>query len=393
VLGSLALRRSRRGALTHVDVSSTSKSPDEIAQAIVADGVATHCAAGCAVRARGEWKRETGGAVETLFDLASLTKPMAAVAFACAGIDRSLPLAALLPEARGTASERVPLELLLAHRAGLDGHRPLYAPLLRHRPVDVPSSLREAANARLPGALGDPPPAGFAPLYSDLGYILAGEALARTTSARDAGEAIGRLVLEPLHIAQRAGTIRDLATKGIRGPFAPTETVEWRGGPIVGAVHDENAWALTGEGGSGHAGIFGAVDSLLTFGAAVLDAIDASETASETATPAEREDRRAPFGASVDLEWLVRERPGGTLRAGFDGRSAHGSSAGERMGGRTFGHLGFTGTSLWLDPDSKVVVVLLTNRVCKGRDPIAIRESRPKAHDALFESAIFLGQS
>jgi CubicO group peptidase (beta-lactamase class C family) len=303
---------------------------------------------------------------------------MTAVAIVRAGIDRRTPLGALVQEARGTASENVTLELLLAHRAGLDAHRPLYAPLAAQPPdglvgaapfgaADRSAALREAADARRADARGDPPPEGFAPLYSDLGYVLAGEALARAVGARDAGEAIGRLVLAPLGLSTRAGTIRDLDREGVRGPFAPTETVAWRGGEIVGAVHDENAWALTGTGGSGHAGIFATIDAVLAFGAAVLEAADGPEMA-----------------------WLVRERPGGTLRAGFDGKSAEGSSAGERMGPRSFGHLGFTGTSLWIDPDARVVVALLTNRVCPTRENLAIRAARPWAHDALYESALSL---
>ena len=140
---------------------------------------------------------------------------------------------------------------------------------------------------------------------------------------------------------------------------------------MEGAVHDENAWALTGHGGSGHAGIFGTVDAVLTFGRAVLDGLDGADGAD---------------GAD-GLGWLVRERPGGTLRAGFDGKSEEGSSAGERMGRRAFGHLGFTGTSLWIDPDARIVVALLTNRVCPTRDHVAIRAVRPWAHDRLFERA------
>src|SRR6185312_6796422 len=89
----------------------------------------------------------------------------------------------------------------------------------------------------------------------------------------------------------------------------------------------------------------------------------------------------------ADVARLVRERPGGTLRAGFDGKSAEGSSAGERMGARAFGHLGFTGTSLWIDPDAAVVVVLLTNRVHPTRENVAIRAERPRVHDALYARA------
>jgi CubicO group peptidase (beta-lactamase class C family) len=362
---------------------------DELALAIGARGVARAVAAGCAASlagsaalaetpttrraARGDWAREVGGSAEVLFDLASLTKPMTAVAIARAGIDPATPLGSLVAEARGTASERVSLELLLAHRAGLAGHRSLYAPLVRGEAVVVPAALREAADARRPEAAGEVPAEGFGPLYSDLGYVLAGEALARAVGARDAGEAIARLVLEPLGAANHAGTVRDLRARGVDGPFAPTEDVAWRGGVISGAVHDENAWALTGHGGSGHAGIFGTVGAVVAFGVAVLEGLEG----------------RGPLG-DRSLAWLVRERAGGTLRAGFDGKSDVGSSAGARLGLRSFGHLGFTGTSVWMDPDAKVVAALLTNRVHPSREHLAIREARPWAHDALFDRAVLL---
>jgi CubicO group peptidase (beta-lactamase class C family) len=340
-----------------------------VARRIVREGVAPQCAAGCAiVRAQAQVATEVGGDGELFFDLASVTKPLLAWAVARAAaagsLDPRAPLGALLAEARGTPSEQVPLELFLAHRAGLDGHRPLYAPLLAGAAVDAAAALREAASARRPEATGEPPPEGFAPFYSDLGYVLAGEALARAAGARDAGEAIARLVIAPSGLSDRAGTVRELAARGVVGPFAPTETVLWRGGEIVGQVHDENAWALTGKGGSGHAGLFATIDAVVRLGVALLGAIE-----------------------SGDAGWLVRERSGGTLRAGFDGKSAEGSSAGARMGPRSVGHLGFTGTSLWIDPDARIVVALLTNRVRPSREHLAIRAARPWAHDALFERA------
>jgi CubicO group peptidase (beta-lactamase class C family) len=289
---------------------------------------------------------------------------MTALAVARSGLDRHAPLGALVEEARGTPSENVPLELFLAHRAGLEAHRPLYTPLLSGQEVEPGQALKEAASARRQDAGGEPPVDGFAPLYSDLGYVLAGVALARATGAADAGEAVERLVLAPMGLQRIAGTVRGLAARGVSGTFAPTETVPWRGGPVVGAVHDENAWALTQTGGSGHAGIFGTVDAVLSFGLGVLAGLPS-------------------------IDWMIRVRPGGTLRAGFDGKSPppEPSSAGERMGAGAFGHLGFTGTSLWIDPDAGVVVALLTNRVCPTRDHLAIRGARPRAHDALFDCA------
>ena len=359
-----------------------------IAEALVSGGVARDAAVGWAVRTRSGWEvgvgrasaaspgARRGGLVDPspIFDLASLTKPMTAFALArSARLDRADRLGAALEEARGTASEDCSLELLLAHRAGLEAHVPLYLPLVSGASVDPSSALRRAADSRRPDAGGPIPAEGFAPIYSDLGYALAGEALARAEGLRDAGEAIERLVIEALG-RDDLGTARTLAARpsvDFARRVRPTEVVSWRGGEVRGAVHDENAWALTGTGGSGHAGMFGTIDAVLAFGVAALDAIERGD---------------GPLSAG-DLSWLVRRRPGGSLRAGFDGKSEIGSSAGERAGPRTFGHLGFTGTSVWIDPDADALVAVLTNRVHPTRDNVAIRAARPVAHDALFALA------
>jgi CubicO group peptidase (beta-lactamase class C family) len=221
------------------------------------------------------------------------------------------------------------------------------------------------------------PPEGFAPLYSDLGYVLAGEALTRTTGAEDVGEVLGDAVARPLGLEDALGSARMLESLGERVRFAervvPSEVVPWRGGEVRGRVHDENAFALRGGGACGHAGMFGTVEAVLAFGVAALDAIARG---------------KGPLATGDDLDWLVRPRHGGSLRAGFDGKSeGGGSTAGERAGRRTFGHLGFTGTSLWIDPDAEALVVLLTNRVHPTRENAAIRAARPHAHDALFTMA------
>jgi CubicO group peptidase (beta-lactamase class C family) len=361
--------------------------PARLAAELVASGLAPCAAAACAVKTEGGWRSATGeeGAHGArLFDLASLTKPMTAVAFAASGMSRAARLGEVCPELSATATGYVCLELLLAHRAGLEAHIPAYAPLASGMAFDGDAALRLAANARRPDAVvsAEGPVVGaygFAPVYSDLGYALAGVALARHVGAKDAGEAIERGVVRPLGLTTSLGTARGLRLAGVDvSSAAPTEDVDWRGGLVVGRVHDENAWALTGEGGSGHAGMFGTASAVLRFGQAVLDGLEGE----------------GPFGG-VDLAWLVAERPGGTLRAGFDGKSLQGSSAGTRFGPRSFGHLGFTGTSLWIDPDARIVAVLLTNRVWPSRTRAAdaIRAARPVAHDALHACATaLLGQ-
>ncbi len=347
-----------------------------VARRLVAEGVAPMAAAGYLKEGRAP---VIGGECAALFDLASLTKPMTALALARAGVPRETPLVELLPEVVGTPSAELPLELFLSHRAGLIDHLPLYGPLRDGGSVDASEALLAAATGRRPDARGSPGPGGFPPIYSDLGFILAGEALARVTSATDAGEAIERLIAEPLGLADELGTSRGLRARGVdlQRRAAPTELVTWRGGVVLGAVHDENAWALTGLGGSGHAGMFGTIGAMLRFAEAALSAC-------------------SPGPSSRDLlgfpgqgpGWLVRERPGGPLRAGFDGKSTEGSSAGSRLGARSFGHLGFTGTSFWIDPDARIAVAVLTNRVHPTRDNVKIRAARPLAHDALARAAL-----
>ncbi len=352
---------------------------------IVAEGVAPNAAAGWAARrADGQWELSAGGETDAFFDLASLTKPLTAMAIARsrhgARALRGLELGQILAAARGTPSEHATLELLLAHRAGLEANLPLFRPLLDGGAVALDEALNEAARARRSDAVGAIPPSGFAPVYSDLSYILAGEALVHERGVADVGDALAELVVAPLGLTESLGSARSLEALGDAVRFeervVPTEVVPWRGGEVRGRVHDENAFALRGAGACGHAGMFGTVSAVLSFGVAALDAIARG---------------RGPLaieGPDDDLEWLVRPRAGGTLRAGFDGKSeGGGSTAGELAGPRTFGHLGFTGTSLWIDPDAEAVVVLLTNRVHPTRDNGAIRAARPRAHDALFALA------
>jgi serine-type D-Ala-D-Ala carboxypeptidase len=348
-----------------------------LASRLVDEHVAPVVAAGWAARrSDGRWELSAGGAIDALFDLASVTKPMTSFAVARSAL-RARTLGSLLPAARGTPSESSTLELLLAHRAGLAANLPLFAPLAEGRSIAIDEALTEAARARRAECAGPLAPEGFPPVYSDLGYLLVGHALAVAGAAADAGEIIERTVVAPLALGDELGTARALEARGDAVRFAarvvPTEVVAWRGGEIRGRVHDENAFALTGAGGSGHAGMFGTVGAVLAFGVAALDAIERG---------------RGALGGDDDLDWMVRPRQGGTLRAGFDGKSEGGGSmAGARCGPRTFGHLGFTGTSLWIDPDAEAVVVLLTNRVHPTRDNTAIRAARPRAHDALFALA------
>lgn len=352
---------------------------------VVGTGVAPGGSAAVAIRHEGGWLFDAGAAgassahnvsnvtTQTLYDLASITKSVTAVLAArtcCAlgvGLDREL--GEVLPETRGTASGSALLWQLLSHRAGLEAHIPIYEPLTRGQRVARSTWIAQAAEGRRSQCSGPLPAEGFEPLYSDLGFMLVGAALEELT-----GRPLDALVETAL------GETMDLAlfsarTWFFRGKrpkdFAATETVAWRGGEILAAVHDENAFAIAGDACAGHAGLFGTAMDVARFGAALLDALSGDSALVDTNS----------------LRFLLRRRAGGSLLAGFDGKSEVGSSAGERFSKDAFGHLGFTGTSYWCDPTSGTVVALLTNRVCPSREHTLIRAARPKIHTAMFDYA------
>jgi CubicO group peptidase (beta-lactamase class C family) len=317
----------------------------------------------------------------TLYDLASLTKPVVSCTFARLvrrGVLRlDTALGDVLPLARESVSRDIPLVWLLSHRAGLRAHIAL--PELPEVNAGAEPNLRmllaRVSGARRDECSGEPGREGYEPVYSDLGYILLG-ALLELVAHEPLDASIEREVLVPLGLG--LGSARQFAARLGRPTFlrrvAPTETLPSRGA-IHGQVHDDNAWLLARSGSAGHAGLFGEALDVARFGAAVVDSMRG---------------RRPGWLAAAEVDVLVRPREGGSLRAGFDGKAAVGSSAGERFGPRAFGHLGFTGTSIWCDPEAQVVVALLTNRVCPSRQNLKLRQLRPALHAGLFDLALRL---
>jgi serine-type D-Ala-D-Ala carboxypeptidase len=354
---------------------------DEIAREfVVAAGAAPAAVVAVAWRGAAGFQTAAGAASaqgkfvaapDSFFDLASVSKPFLATTVARLArrerLNLTTPLSELLTEARGTATGAQSLELLLAHRAGLEAHRTLFAPLLREAPFERRAAILEAVHARRTECGHATPSDGYPPLYSDLGYVLVGLALERLEGL-PLDQIVDREVCEPLGL--NVGSARFLSARHADFTLrcAATEWVPFRG-QVRGIVHDENAWALSGHALSGHAGLFGTAESVARFGVALLEAASG---------------RSEAWLSRSSLEPLVRARPGGTLRAGFDGKSETGSSAGSLAGPHSFGHLGFTGTSLWCDPDADRVLVLLANRVCPTRENTRIRAARPGVHDALF---------
>jgi CubicO group peptidase (beta-lactamase class C family) len=355
---------------------------DLVASSVVDAGVCRKAVVAAAFRAESGWDIRTGVASaegpiheHVVFDLASVTKPHVAVTLARVAQSGRLsltdPLEKHLPELASTPSGSLSLELFLAHRAGLEAHVPLFDALQRRQSFRRSVALERVACARRRDATGPVGSEGFSPVYSDLGYVLLGAALERATG-KPLDQLLREEVADPLSLD--VGSARFWLSRDAAFPerAVPTEVVAWRGGLLRGVVHDENAWALAGHGLAGQAGLFGTAEAVAGLGIAVLDSLGG---------------RRLDWLSPVAVTPLVRERAGGSLRAGFDGKSAGFSAAGRISSPRTFGHLGFTGTSLWCDPEANTVTVLLTNRVCPTRENQRIREARPRTHDALFEFA------
>jgi CubicO group peptidase (beta-lactamase class C family) len=317
----------------------------------------------------------------TVFDLASLTKPLATTLALLLLMDdgRLTPAATLgelLPGEAWLPPDKRPLSLgsLLAHRAGLPAWAPFYLEILK-----APRAARRALLPRLAAAAPLLQPPDTATLYSDLGFMLL-QAVVETVSGltldRFCAEKIYRplglevLGFNPLPMPDHAGlTTENGQRQTANQVYAATETGLIAGRRVFGEVHDENAWAAGGV--AGHAGLFGPGIEVFRLVAALYRAYR-GEAGSLPLSPASVRRFLTPVAQ-------------GARTLGFDtpGLDASRGSAGRYFSPAAVGHLGFTGVSFWLDLELGQMVVLLTNRVHLGRDALAgIRAFRPRFHEA-----------
>lgn len=322
--------------------------------------------------------------VSTVYDLASLTKPLAtAGAVLClvqdGMLDLETPACDLLPALQGHAFGAATITHLLSHSAGLPAWLPYYD-WVAERDRREPGFLgSRAAREALVGYLAGQSPAypvGKESRYSDLGFMLLGLVI-EARAARPLDEFCQSRLFEPMGATPMAfrptmgGVVSDKA-KGMAGRvIAPTEEDPWRGRLLRGEVQDENAYAMGGV--AGHAGLFGDAVAVLTISGHWLGAYLG---------------RQSFLPSDVVRRFVTRSDTAGSSWAlGWDTPSAP-SSSGRRFSPRSFGHLGFTGTSLWVDPDCELEVVLLSNRVHPSRDNDAIKQFRPFIHDLIYETYV-----
>ncbi len=304
---------------------------------------------------------------DTVYDLASLTKPLATAPALMDLVDKGRistqdRLGDIISEFAGSDKADIRICHLLRHTAGLPDYRHYYRELVKFP--------REQRKSRLRKMLADEPllySPGSVTLYSDPGYMIM-DWVVEKVSGTELDRYVSKCVYEPLEIRDLFFT-PDAGGKKAGRVFAPTEAID--GGELLCAcVHDENARAAGGV--CGHAGLFGTAEGVFHL---LKDLLLTVSGRSDSAV----------FSRSV-AEKFLEVAEGKDRAMGFDTASSVDSSSGRYFTpGRTVGHLGFTGTSFWMDPGSGVAVILLSNRICPDRQNLKIRFFRPELHDAVME--------
>lgn len=304
--------------------------------------------------------------IDTIFDLASLTKPLAtALAVMMLVEEKHLDLAQHLGDALPAFAKgpkaAIKIENLLYHNAGLADYRPFYQQL-GHLPFDK----RQKALRKL---LIDEPllhPIGSRVLYSDIGFMIL-EWLVEHTGGKRLDRFVSEKVYQPLGLGNLFFV--DLKASPPQAVFAATEQCAWRQKLLSGQVHDENAYVVGGI--QGHAGLFGSAADVHRLLLELLAAYHGNHS-------------RHLFSPNL-VRVFFRRLANSDKALGFDAPSPAGSSAGRFFSANSVGHLGFTGTSFWMDLERSIIVILLSNRVHPTRDNEAIKAFRPKLHDAVME--------
>ena len=299
---------------------------------------------------------------ETVFDLASLTKPLATTLAVMQLVSQhklrlEQDLGSVLPLLYNSEKSRITLKQLLCHTSGLCDYRPYYESLDKLPPERRKDALRELLVSE---PLINPP--GAKVLYSDLGFMLLNWVVEQV-SERRLDQFVDAKIYAQLGIENLFFVNLDSEPRNVQ--FAATERCPWRDTLIDGVVHDENAYVMDGI--EGHAGLFGT-------------AADVHRLLFVLLTDFSGQSESILFEKKLIQTFLIRDGSSGRP-LGFDAPSSAGASCGQYFSKKSVGHLGYTGTSFWMDLDRGVIVILLTNRVHPSRDNVKIKAFRPQLHD------------
>ncbi len=304
---------------------------------------------------------------DSIFDLASLTKPLATtpalsklIEMGKLSVDQKI--SSILTEFQNTDKSDITIDMLLRHTSGLPAHRNYYLDIL-HSGEEPRQYLRQMlVKEKLENKIGEKE------VYSDIGFMVLAWMIERVSNQR-LDQFVSHEIYAPLGIDRlffMELSPENEKFKFYQGQFAATQECFWRKKVLRGEVDDDNAWAVGGI--DGHAGLFG--DALSVYGlcSEILKVLQNKPSA-------------------VLMPGIIKNFVKKNIRfervAGFDTPSKEDSSSGRFFSESSIGHLGFTGTSFWIDPINGLIVVLLTNRVHPSRSKEGIKKFRPKIHDLI----------
>ncbi len=306
---------------------------------------------------------------ETIFDLASLTKPLATTVAIMQLVEQGKislehDLGSVLSEFHHTDKARIQLKHLLYHTSGLPDYRPYYLSICNYPRKERIAALRKLlVEERLVH------PIGHTVLYSDVGFMILRWVIERVSGCR-----LDQFVADTIYHQIELDELFfiDLEAPPSKHKFAATEKCPWRHTVLEGQVHDENAYAAGGV--EGHAGLFGSANGVQMLLIKLLASYG-------------NHDEGHFFDRDI-VRFFFKRLPNTDKALGFDMPSIQNSSSGHYFSPRSVGHLGFTGTSFWMDLERNIVVICLTNRVHPSRQNNAIKAFRPALHNTVMKSLV-----
>jgi len=309
---------------------------------------------------------------DSIFDLASLTKPLATTMAISKLVEKNQvslnqKIGSILEEFKLSDKADITIDMLLRHTSGFPAHREYFKKIKKNN-KSPRQSLRHflaVENLEMKNNNGQ--------VYSDLGFMILSWIVEKTTGQR-LDQYVTQQIYSPLEIEHLFFidlAFKDKILNKYGDKIVATQKCPWRKKLLKGEVDDDNAWAVGGI--EGHAGLFGDAGSVYNLCSEILNALQTKST---------------KILASDIIRTFVKKKNHHDMVAGFDTPSKKESSSGRFFSSSSLGHLGFTGTSFWMDPEISLIVILLTNRVHPLRSNEGIKRIRPQIHDLIYSQLL-----
>jgi serine-type D-Ala-D-Ala carboxypeptidase len=311
-------------------------------------------------------KRKMGR--DYIFDLASLTKPLATTLAISRLIDKgkiilNQKIGSIIEKFKDTDKADITIDMLLRHTSGLPAHREYFKKIIKNSG----NSRQYLRSLLVDEGLENQP--GEIQVYSDLGFMILSWIIEKICCQR-LDDFISKQIYSPLEINDLFYidlNAKQKIFKKYGHKIVSAQQCPWREKILVGEVDDDNAWAVGGV--EGHAGLFGNAESIYKLCCEILNAL---------------QDRPTKVLSPDIIKTFVQKKYSYDMVAGFDTPSKYNSSSGTCFSQSSIGHLGFTGTSFWMDPQTSLIIIFLTNRVHPLRSNEGIKEFRGQIHDLIY---------